>query len=264
MLKIEWPGPAVPVSLHNHSEMSDGASSVEELCRAGKASGVREFGVSDHWVKHPQEGSDQEEWRLPPARLDEYVERLLKLKAELDDDTFTLRLGLEVDFFFENADEVLAELRQYPFDYLIGSVHFAGIFSIDHDRRDWLPLSPEQMAEICRIYWEKLEGAAARSEFAFLGHLDLPKKFGFIDNALYFPRAKKVLDIVARHGGAIELNTAGWYKECAEAYPAPELLREAAARRIPVVVNADAHCPDHVTRAFDRGRGALREAGYPI
>ena len=146
------------------------------LCRAGKRSGVREFGVSDHWVEHPQEGSDQEEWRLAPARLDEYVERLLKLKKELDDGDFTLRLGLEVDFFFENADEVLAKLLRYPFDYLIGSVHFAGIFSIDHDRRDWLPLSREEMAEICRIYWEKLEGAAARSEFAFLGHLDLPKQ----------------------------------------------------------------------------------------
>ena len=264
MLKLEWPGPAFPVSLHNHSDMSDGASSPEEICRAGKRAGVREFGLSDHWVEHPREGSDQDEWRLAPGRLDEYVERLLKLKAELDDDDFTLRLGLEVDFFFENADEVLAKLLRYPFDYLIGSVHYTGIFGVDHDRNDWLPLSPAEMEEVCRVYWEKLEGAAARSEFAFIGHLDLPKKFGFIDNTLYYPRAHKVLEILAAHGGAIEFNTAGWFKNCAEAYPAPALLREAAARRIPVVVSSDAHHPDHVTRAFDRGRVALREAGYPV
>ena len=264
MLKIEWPGPAFPVSFHNHSDMSDGASSPEELCRAGKRSGVREFGVSDHWVIHPQPGSDEEEWRLAPERLGEYVERLLKLKAELDDESFTLRLGLEVDFFFENIDEVLADLRRYPLDYLIGSVHFAGLFGIDRDSADWLPLSRAEREAVCDTYWEKLEGAAARSEFAFLGHLDLPKKFSFIDNTRCFPRAKEVMKVVARHGGAIELNTSGWFKTCAEAYPAPSLLREAAARRIPAVLSADAHHPDHVTRAFARGREALREAGYPI
>lgn len=264
MLKINWPAPPFPVSFHNHSDMSDGASSPEELCRAGKRSGVREFGVSDHWVIHPQQGSDQEEWRLAPTRLDEYVERLLKLKSELDDGSFTLRLGLEVDFFFENIDEVLANLKRYPFDYLIGSVHYAGIFGIDHDSADWLPLSPEERDAVCRSYWDKLEGAAARSEFAFLGHLDLPKKFGFIDNTRYYPRAERVLDVLARHGGAIELNTSGWFKSCAEAYPSTALLREAAARRIPVVVGADAHHPDHVIRAFGRGRGVLREAGYPV
>lgn len=264
MMKLAWGSVPEAVSYHNHSDMSDGASSPEELCRAGKRSGLREFGVSDHWVEHPREGSDQDSWRLAPSRLDEYTERLLKLKHELDDDGFTLRLGLEVDFFFENADEVLTRLRAYPFDYLIGSVHFAGLFGIDHAREDWLTLDPAEREEVCAIYWKKLEGAAARREFTFLGHLDLPKKFGFVDSSSSFAPALRVLDVLARNGGAIELNTSGWFKTCAEAYPSPAILRAAAARRIPAVVSADAHHPDHVIRAFDRGRALLREAGYPL
>ena len=90
------------------------------------------------------------------------------------------------------------------------------------------------------------------------------EKFGFVDSAASFAPALRVLDVLAENGGAIELNTSGWFKPCAEAYPSPAILREAAARRIPAVVSADAHHSDHVTRAFDRGRRLLREAGYPL
>ena len=58
---------------------------------------------------------------------------------------FTLYAGLEVDFFFENIDGVIAELSQYPLDYLIGSVHFSGTFPIDHSEEYWKPLTLDQI-----------------------------------------------------------------------------------------------------------------------
>ena len=262
MIELNYPGIFYGYSCHNHSNWSDGASSLEAMCRAGKAAGLQVFGMSDHWVEPPYAGTDSEEWAMPLHKLDDYVETLQKLKRELDDENFTLKIGLEVDFFFENIDAVLARLKQYPLDYLIGSVHYAGTFPVDHIIDEWLVLTEAEKAEICEIYWQKLAGAAAVKEFDFIGHLDLPKKFGLIDNARYLPHAVKVLDIIQANGGAIEVNTAGFFKECQEAYPSIDILRHANARKIPVILNADAHADSHIIRNFANAREVLAAAGY--
>lgn len=263
MLKFNYPGPVPAVSYHNHSNMSDGSASLDSMCRAAKKAGLREFGMSDHWVIPPEGITDADEWRMPPEKIDEYVETLLKLKKELDSENFTLRLGLEVDFFFENSQQVVKDLESYPLDYLIGSVHYAGTFSVDHDSSDWVPLSKEEMKQICEEYWKKLEGAASCGAYTFIGHPDLPKKFGFIDNDAYLPHALRVLDAVQQSHGAIELNTSGWFKDCKEQYPSSKVLKEAALRRIPVIINSDAHHPDHIARNFSAAAEVLKAAGYP-
>lgn len=262
MMKFTFPGPGTTYSLHNHSNFSDGASSLEEMCRAAKAAGLQVFGMSDHWVVPAYEGTGTESWRMAHDRLAEYVGTLQKLKAELDDENFTIKIGLEVDFFFENMDEIFADLKSYPLDYLIGSVHCCGTFPVDHSAEDWLAIPPEERDEMCEMYWKKMEGAAARKEFAFLGHLDLPKKFALLDNRRYFSHAERVLDIVQKNGGAIELNTSGWFKPCTDPYPTLDILKLACARNIPVVINADAHHADHVNRNFKEAEQLLTEAGY--
>ena len=261
-MKLCFSGNYENYSLHNHSNWSDGAGDLDVMCRTAKEAGIKVFGMSDHWVEPPGEGFDSESWSMDLSKLDLYVENMQKLKDELEDDNFTLLTGLEVDFFFENIDQVLSRLQQYPLDYLIGSVHYSGKFPIDYSIDDWIGLSEEEKDGICREYWRKLSGAARRREFLFIGHLDLPKKFGLVDNEKYFGQALEVLDIIRDNGGAIELNTAGFFKECKEPYPSPAILQESYARRIPVIVSADAHHPDHVKRNFHEAGSMLHLAGY--
>ena len=260
-----FPGPGTGFSLHNHSAWSDGATSARAMCLAARTAGIKRFGLSDHCVFHPDAATMPVSWSIDLAKLAAYCAELERLKQELNDENFTLYTGFEVDFFPENIGEVLAELEKYPIDYLIGSVHYAGTFPVDHSPVYWEGLTDDQMDSICRIYWEKIRAAAACGRFTFLGHLDLPKKFGFLrDPGSYFPDALRVLDAAAAGGTAIELNTSGWFKPCAEPYPCFNLLREACRRKIPVVVNADAHFPDQVDRAFPEAFHWLRQAGYPV
>ena len=262
-MKLIYPGPALNVSCHNHSCWSDGSTELKAVCRKGKEMGLKILGMSDHYVVPPGDGYDSETWSMKLSRLEEYIETLSQMRNELNDDHFSLKIGLEVDFFFENIEEVLAKLSSYPLDYLIGSVHYSGKFPVDHSIDDWVDLSEEEKNSICEEYYEKLQAAALRKEFLFIGHLDLPKKFGLIDNGKYFSHALKVLDNAAETGIGIELNTAGWYKECNEQYPSLALLKEANARKIPVIVNADAHDPAHLKRDFERASAILKAAGYP-
>lgn len=258
MMKFTYPAAYDRYSLHNHSTFSDGASAIEEMCAAGKESGVQVFGISDHWCVPICDGTDWAEWCMAHDRLDEYVETLLKMKARYDDENFSVKIGLEVEYFAENIDSVLLDLKKYPIDYLIGSVHFTGTFSVDHDIADWEGLTQQEIDNICEIYWQKMESAAKCKDFAFLGHLDLPKKYNLIDNSKYFNHAVRVLDILQKSGGAIEFNTAGWFKNCKEQYPSDAILKEAAVRKIPVIINADAHHHSHITRSFQQAADLLK------
>lgn len=261
-IKFTYPEVIRGYSCHNHSVWSDGSGSLEDICRKGKDMGLKVLGISDHWVKPPFPGTDAATWSMDLSRTADYVKILQGLQDELNDENFQLLIGLEVDVFPENIEDVIAELQEFEPDYLIGSVHYSGTFPVDYCIEPWKNLSAKEMDDICNIYFDKLEVAASRREFAFIGHLDLPKKFGMIDNKKYFKRAEKVLDILKESGGAIELNTAGFYKECAEQYPALEILQQAYMRQIPVIVNADAHCPEHLMRGFDEAYRILQQAGY--
>ena len=88
------------------------------------------------------------------------------------------------------------------------------------------------------------------------------QKFALIDNNKYLEHAVRVLDIVQKNSGAIELNTSGWFKACTEAYPALAILQAACQRNIPAAVNADAHCAEHLQRNFAEGYELLKKAGY--
>jgi histidinol-phosphatase (PHP family) len=67
---------------------------------------------------------------------------------------------------------------------------------------------------------------------------------------------------VAEAGIAIEINTAGLFKDVQEMYPALEFLTLARSAGIPLTINSDAHAPHEVGRAFPEAVQLARAAGY--
>jgi len=72
----------------------------------------------------------------------------------------------------------------------------------------------------------------------------------------------RALDKIAAADMAIEINTAGWDKPVGEAYPSKFFLKEARRRQIPLIITADAHSADTLTRHFDRARRLAADSGY--
>jgi histidinol-phosphatase (PHP family) len=245
-------------SYHNHTTWSDGAPTLAAQIEAARAAGLDELGISDHYVLYP--GGEQVEWTMPPDRLGDYVRELRAAAAETED--LTLRLGIEADFFPETVEELRTRLARYSFDYVIGSVHYVDGFPIDEDARHWDALSEAERNQMWQRYWGRIGELARSRAFDFVAHPDLPKKFGHRPTADLSADACAALDAVREADMAIEINTAGWSLPAAEAYPSLELLREARRREIPLLINADAHFPEFLTRDFDRARALAREAGY--
>lgn len=229
---------------HLHTPLCQHASGhPAEYAQAALEAGLGGIVFTDHipmpqWYDAP--------WRMRRDQLDQYVEEVRAVQAQFAG-RLEVRLGLEADHHPGTGRWVEEVLAVHPWDYVIGSVHYLGAWGFDnpehvaeYERRD--------LNELYRDYYALIEDAARSGLYDAIGHLDLPKKFGYRDPG--GEAALKALDVIAGQGLALDFNTAGWRKPVAEAYPAPDLLRAAARRGIPFVLGSDAHKPDEVGYRF--------------
>jgi histidinol-phosphatase (PHP family) len=242
---------------HNHSCFSDGSAEPEEIFAAAVAVGVEELGISDHWL--PRVDAEPPAWAMPTERLEEYVTRLSALAAR---GGCRLRIGLEVDWLPEYRSEITACIERLPLDYVIGSVHEVDGFAIDSSARHWEALSPRQRDDLHRAYWAEVTRMAASGLFDIVGHIDLSRKFGHWPRVDLQSEIEAALAALAATEMVVELNTSGWHKPCASAYPELSILRRCREHGIAVTLSADAHRPEHLLRDFQRGVERLRAAGY--
>jgi histidinol-phosphatase (PHP family) len=216
--------------------------------------GLREIGFADHNPMPVQ----YDNWRMSKDDLPRYVELVEEARAT----DFPVRLGLECDYIpgYESWIEQLSKL--YLWDYLIGSVHYLGPgWDVDNPdlvyKFDQVPVD-----EIWDLYWTNYLRCIRSGLFDFVAHPDLPKKFGHRPKTDPRPAYENVIQALADHDVAFELNTAGWRKAVGEQYPAFDFLKLAASAGVPVLVNSDAHAPEEVGAGFAQAYRLLREAGY--
>jgi histidinol-phosphatase (PHP family) len=227
--------------------------------------GMTEMGFADHlpFLGGWQPRHDlKDDWAMGLDELDDYVALVQGLAREYEDDVRII-LGVEADFIPETLDQTGATLAQYPFEYVIGSVHIIGDrFGFDH------PEMEGRLAQygIDRIHLESLEltrQAAGSGLFDVVGHLDHAKKFGPPeDGDAVAAAASAALHAVAAAGMIVEVNTGGLRKRIGEPFPGAGLLTEANALHIPLVFGSDAHRPGDVGHGFDAAAELARRAGY--
>lgn len=242
---------------HNHSNFSDGKASIAEIVAAAERMGIGEVGVSDHFVVHPK--GEQPSWSMPARRLNEYVAALQSLRSNAGS---AIRVGLEVDWFPGHADAIRRAIAAAPLDYVIGSVHYVGEFTVDGHPDRLARLTQDEQNEIHAEYWRRVHSLAQSRLFDIVAHIDLTKKFGYRPTIDLSGPIAEALDAIAESRMVVELNTSGWHKPCADAYPSLEILRQCWGRGIAVTLSADAHQPDHLLRDFERGAERLAAAGY--
>lgn len=191
--------------------------------------------------------------------LDQYVEAVLAAKAE----GLPVVLGLEVDFYRGRMHEVAALLDGYPFDVLLGSVHWIGAWGFDYldDPRVVAEWDNRTTEAIWDAYTEALEELADSGTCDVLAHPDLCKITGRVP-AVPDEWYDRMAEAAARSGMAAEISSAGWRKPVAEAYPAPPLLDRFRKAGVPVTTATDAHQLARVAERRADVRSLLVDAGY--
>ncbi len=248
----------MPADYHTHTPLCHHAVGTPgQYIDAALAAGVTEYGVSDHAPARPEPFDD---WRMLEADLPAYFAWVDTARAHAAG-RLPVRLGLECDWLpgCESWIEDLASRAEW--DYLIGSIHY--LRDWDFDNPKWLGRWSEvDVEETWARYWEEYAAMARSRLFDCLGHPDLVKKFAFRPKGDLNRYYEPVLAAIAASRSAIELNTAGWHKPCAEQYPAFDFLLMAQEAGIPLLINSDAHAPGEVARDFDKAIALAREAGY--
>ena len=189
--------------LHCHTTASDGTASIEEMGVAARDAGYEYLAITDHSASFGF--GDQ----VSPDRLREQVAQIRSVSV----DGLELLAGSEVNILpngsLDYDDSLLAEL-----DWVIASVHSS--FQMDSD---------SMTARIVSAIEHPLVDA--------IGHLSGRK---IEQRPPYAFDIERVIDAAARTGTMLEINSSPDRRDINDVN-----ARAAAAARIPIVINCDAH-----------------------
>jgi len=246
-------------------------------CTQAQAAGVTELALTEHLFRFRQAdallGGFWDDGRVPPA-LAKSMAQYWKFHATADLDAYVacaqeardaglpVVIGLEVDFYEGRMDAVDGLLADYPFDVLLGSVHWVGGWRFD-DIDDAVSMAEWSVREVDACwdaYTLAMEELAASGACDVLAHPDLIKVAGYVPDA---PAEwwDRIAEAAASSGMAAELSSAGWRKPVREQYPAAGLLERFVARDVPLTTASDAHQLDHVAHRADDLRALLGRLG---
>lgn len=251
------------------------AGLIEAYVESAAARGVEHLGFTEHLYRCVEaEAALGAFWEDEPRRdladhtagfvradrtlsLDGYVDAVLAAK----DRGLPVALGLEVDFFPHTIGAVLDLIDPYPWDFLIGSVHWIGGWSID---------SSEVAYEYARRGVERawteyfaLEEQLARSGVVdVLAHVDLPKKYGYRPAEEPVERYRAVVEAAVSSGTAVEVSSQGLRNPAREVYPSPAFLDMFSRAGVPITLASDGHRPEEAGDGVADVVAAARRAGY--
>jgi histidinol-phosphatase (PHP family) len=240
-------------------ELEHTVGAVERFVERARERGIDEIGFSEHGYYFrelaPFATTDYERSRgsLP---LEPYVDAVVEAKRQ----GLPVKLGLEVDFVRGTEDGAREALAPFPWDYLLGSVHWVGAVAVDQRPGLWAEHSVE---EVWRLYFAELEAAAASGLFDSLPHPDLVKIWGDRPaNGVVQELYERAADAIAAAGIAAEISSAGLRKPVGELYPAGSFLDALHARCVPITLACDAHLPKNVGEGLEHAVAHALAHGY--
>ena len=262
---------------HDERETPLRLEQLAAYCDKAQAAGVEELAVTEHLFRFRQAeallGGFWADDGVPPA-LQKSMAEYWDFHATADLDAYVacaqeakeaglpVVIGLEVDFYPGRMDQVAALLGDYPFDVLLGSVHWLGAWRFDDidvplQMDEW---STRDVDDCWEDYTAALEELAASGTCDVLAHPDLIKVAGHVPDAPV-EWWDRMAEAAAASGMAAELSSAGWRKPVGEQYPALALLQRFVARGVPLTTASDAHRHEQVADRASALRGLLDTVG---
>ena len=247
---------------HTHSRISpDAGSSMTAMAQSAIAAGLQELCFTDH-VEPLEWGSLQlrasYDWA---AMREEY-----RTACAAVGDRIRLRLGIELGDAhkaFAHTERLLSGAPEL--DFIIGSVH---MLSERFGNQDLYFFDPESEAEAkagIADYLEQVQDLAEWGRFSVLGHLTLPLRYLNENRGFHLTfdgfegEVENILRTLIRKGCGIELNT----NRGNTPLPDEKWLRMYRSLGGEIItLGTDAHSPDYVGCAIERGQRLLRTCGF--
>ena len=241
---------------------------------AAAARGVHEIGFSEHSHTFPEfeqlyyddlilddsfVGTFQRKWLKTNKfkyTIDEYFAFIEKLRKK-----HKVLAGIEV-CNFQDQDAVAEILRAYPFDYVIGSVHFLHGWAYDTAaiQAEW---DNHPLEEIYEWYTEEVEKLAASGLYDALGHPFNIRLYRHFPDFNVTPYLTRVAIAMKKAEMIVDLNTGTYYRYPVEEFsPYPAFMQTAKEYDLPIITTSDAHKPEDCARYNEEAVHYARSFGY--
>ncbi len=268
---------------HSDSSVWFEIDQIAQYCEKARGEGVSELALTEHshrfvdvrdvvgdfWTRHSHEPTCNAMIEYFDFHARNSLEAYVTLAQRAKDNGLPVKIGLEVDYYRDQMDVVSELLAQYPFDVLIGSVHWLGTWQFDDIG------TPVQMAQweqrdvddAWRDYAVALEELASSHAVDVLAHPDLIKVAGYFPDQMA-PYWDAMAEAATAADVSVECSSAGWIKPVGEQYPAEGFMDRLVARGATFTTASDAHRLDRVSeRAGDlatllEARGVNELAAY--
>ena len=238
--------------VHNHTIASHGLATVGEMFAAAKARNLQWYGFSEHSPLPPGYSCPLYKGDLAvtfPAYADEVMalrEQTACLPGTQSASPRVL-MGMELDWLPVNMPWMRDVIGHYPFDYIIGGLHFVGEVPVGSPRC-WGPVV-ERHERFARYdaYYEIMQGLAASGMVDVVAHPDFIKVCCYDDFQAWLAlpgstdRIAAVLEAMRSTDTAMEVSSAGLRKPFHEPYPGPVIMRLAADLGLNISFGSDAH-----------------------
>ncbi len=217
------------IDCHVHTEFScDSEAKMEEYIKQALEKDIRRICFTDHVDLNP------DDYGYNYYNPEKYFETFRKVKEQYGE---RIQICSGIEFGEPHLyGERLKQLSAYPYDFIIGSIHWIGnMFPCQKVREQY------SAKEFYTLYWKEVLNTVRRGGFDALGHIDFPKRYY---GEIYYVETelKEIFKWLLDGDMVIEINTSSLRKGHSETMPGKELLeiyRDCGGRY--VTIGSDAH-----------------------
>jgi len=248
----------IPFDYHMHSNNScDTRVAMADMCRSALQKGIPEIAFTEHLNRKREDICYN---KYDPER---YFKDIEACRNEFGPQGLTVKSGVEIGELHLYRDEVLPILNNYPYDVVLGSLHWNHGESI-FERPYFQKRTPKDAAkEYFGEMVEMIEGGG----FSILSHMDVPKRMGYQvygkwDIREFEDEVRPVLAACIRQGIIPEINTSALRMSVNQTHPTIEVLhwyKEMGGELLSI--GSDSHRPDQIGTGLDVALKMAQEAG---
>ena len=254
---------------HMHSEYScdipkGTGSTIRELCLSAIEKGVKGIAVTDHFdIDAIYDG-------IFPLLNHEAIFKEIKEAQQEFEGKLKILHGIELGQATHMPQEAHEQLKAYPYDIVLGSVHAVrGI--VDFSETDIKSLSKNEYVALWEQYIKEMLDTIEWGNFDVLTHITYPKRYYLSNGITDFPDIKNkgreifepIIKAAIDKGLTLECNTSGLRQQMGECLPNADLLSfyyELGGREISL--GSDSHHAMHIGANFQEAKEMLRSIGF--
>lgn len=248
----------IPCDLHIHPDYSiDARSSIEQYCNKARQIGLRIIGFATHYDINPARDDidpfmivDDEKVRADDYALGRYIDDCLEARNMFPD--LKILIGLEVDYFIGVEAEVMRLKSEFPFDYMIGSVHCLDGVAISDKNEAGNFYNSHSLDKMADMYFELLYNVANCGLFDIIGHADYYLRHGLYYYGqdilnIHTNRLEKIVKTATRTNTGFEINTSYLRHGGDDFFPRLDFINTAIKHGAIInSIGSDAHNTDHL------------------